>query len=243
MPVDARRARRRRAGHRRPRDRGRLGRRGRAAREHREGRARALPALRPRRGAQDPRGQRRARGVPRPQAARHPEHGRRCRPRRSPSSARRPHRARQRRAGDGPRRRRRAARAPQVVGVTVLTSLTAERAGGRRLRRLAARRRAPAGGARCRSRRPGAGLLAARGRRRTSRGRPRHPLITPGVRPAGGAAGDQARVATPEQALARRRRPARHRPAHHRCDRRRGGRPRPRRIAALTGDTRQPTSA
>ncbi len=89
-----------------------------------------------------------------------------------------------------------------VVGVTVLTSLSAEQlaavgfAGAPRdaVRRLAAL--AVEGGARALVCSP---LEVADVRREVG---PGITLITPGVRPAGGAVGDQARVATPQQALA-----------------------------------------
>ncbi|MEO7980912.1 MAG: orotidine-5'-phosphate decarboxylase [Sporichthyaceae bacterium] len=89
-----------------------------------------------------------------------------------------------------------------VVGVTVLTSLSAEQlaavgfAGAPRdaVRRLAAL--AVEGGARALVCSP---LEVADVRREVGSG---ITLITPGVRPAGGAVGDQARVATPQQALA-----------------------------------------
>ena len=91
--------------------------------------------------------------------------------------------------------------ATQVVGVTVLTSLTAEQlsavgfTGSPRdaVRRLAVL--AVEGGARALVCSP---LEVADVRREVG---PDIRLITPGVRPAGGAAGDQARVATPRQAL------------------------------------------
>jgi orotidine-5'-phosphate decarboxylase len=89
-----------------------------------------------------------------------------------------------------------------VVGVTVLTSLTAEQLAGigfvgsprdavRRLALLAVE-----GGARALVCSP---LEVADVRREVG---PGVRLITPGVRPAGGATGDQARVATPQKALA-----------------------------------------
>ena len=92
--------------------------------------------------------------------------------------------------------------ATQVVGVTVLTSLTAEQlaavgfAGSPRdaVRRLAVL--AVEGGARALVCSP---LEVADVRREVG---PDIRLITPGVRPTGGAVGDQARVATPQQALA-----------------------------------------
>jgi orotidine-5'-phosphate decarboxylase len=91
--------------------------------------------------------------------------------------------------------------ATQVVGVTVLTSLTAEQlaavgfTGSPRdaVRRLAVL--AVEGGARALVCSP---LEVADVRREVG---PDIHLITPGVRPAGGATGDQARVATPQQAL------------------------------------------
>lgn len=90
----------------------------------------------------------------------------------------------------------------RVVGVTVLTSLTAEQlaavgfadAPRDAVRRLAVL--AVQGGARALVCSP---LEVADVRREVG---PDVRLITPGVRPAGGAVGDQARVATPEQALA-----------------------------------------
>jgi orotidine-5'-phosphate decarboxylase len=92
--------------------------------------------------------------------------------------------------------------ATQVVGVTVLTSLTGEQlsavgfAGSPRdaVLRLAAL--AVEGGARALVCSP---LEVADVRREVG---PDVRLITPGVRPSGGASGDQARVATPEQAMA-----------------------------------------
>ena len=89
-----------------------------------------------------------------------------------------------------------------VVGVTVLTSLSAEQlaavgfadAPRDAVRRLAAL--AVQGGARALVCSP---LEVADVRREVG---PGVRLITPGVRPAGGATGDQSRVATPEQALA-----------------------------------------
>jgi orotidine-5'-phosphate decarboxylase len=91
--------------------------------------------------------------------------------------------------------------ATQVVGVTVLTSLTAEQlaavgfTGSPRdaVRRLAVL--AVEGGARALVCSP---LEVADVRREVGTD---IRLITPGVRPAGGATGDQARVATPQQAL------------------------------------------
>jgi orotidine-5'-phosphate decarboxylase len=90
----------------------------------------------------------------------------------------------------------------KVVGVTVLTSLSAEQlaaigfadAPRDAVRRLAAL--AVEGGARALVCSP---LEVADVRREVGAG---ITLITPGVRPAGGALGDQTRVATPEQALA-----------------------------------------
>jgi orotidine-5'-phosphate decarboxylase len=92
--------------------------------------------------------------------------------------------------------------ATRVAGVTVLTSLTADQlaavgfAGSPRdvVRRLAVL--AVEGGARALVCSP---LEVADVRREVG---PDVRLITPGVRPAGGATGDQARVATPQQALA-----------------------------------------
>jgi orotidine-5'-phosphate decarboxylase len=89
-----------------------------------------------------------------------------------------------------------------VVGVTVLTSLSAEQlaavgfadAPRDAVRRLAVL--AVEGGARALVCSP---LEVADVRREVG---PEVRLITPGVRPAGGAVGDQARVATPQQALA-----------------------------------------
>ena len=89
-----------------------------------------------------------------------------------------------------------------VVGVTVLTSLSAEQlaavgfadAPRDAVRRLAAL--AVQGGARALVCSP---LEVADVRREVG---PEVRLITPGVRPAGGATGDQSRVATPAQALA-----------------------------------------
>jgi orotidine-5'-phosphate decarboxylase len=90
----------------------------------------------------------------------------------------------------------------QVVGVTVLTSLTAEQlsavgfAGSPRDAVLRLAVLAVEGGARALVCSP---LEVADVRREVG---PDVRLITPGVRPSGGASGDQARVATPQQALA-----------------------------------------
>jgi orotidine-5'-phosphate decarboxylase len=106
----------------------------------------------------------------------------------------------------------------RVTAVTVLTSLTCGAARGRRLHRVATRR--PCAGSRCsRSREVRARWCAHRSRSPTyAGGRPRrtadHTRVrpasgavaddqaAPGVRPASGSADDQARVATPQQALA-----------------------------------------
>ena len=107
------------------------------------------------------------------------------------------------------------------------------------LRRPAAGRRPPAGGARRRRRRAGPGVLPAGGRRGTPRGRSRRRADHAGRTPLGrcaGSTGDQARVATAEQALADGARPARRRPADHR-----GRRPDP--VAAAAARPRGRCSA
>ncbi len=95
-----------------------------------------------------------------------------------------------------------AAAGTPIAAVTALTSLTQRRPGPDRRDRHDGGLGAAAGHARRRGRRERPGLLAARGGRRPRRGGPGITLITPGVRPAGTDAHDQARVATPEQALA-----------------------------------------
>jgi orotidine-5'-phosphate decarboxylase len=108
-------------------------------------------------------------------------------------------------AGGGPEMVRAAAEelpATKIVGVTVLTSLSAEQlaaVGFAESPRDAVRRLAGlavAGGAQALVCSP---LEVADVRREVG---PAITLVTPGVRPVGGAAGDQARVATPEKALA-----------------------------------------
>ena len=106
-------------------------------------------------------------------------------------------------SGDGAPRPSRRCPDTRVTAVTVLTSLSEADLAAVGLRRPVARRRAPAGA-----------LAVAAGARaivcspqEVAAVRAAVPadviLITPGVRPAGGARlGDQARVATPEQALA-----------------------------------------
>jgi orotidine-5'-phosphate decarboxylase len=88
-----------------------------------------------------------------------------------------------------------------IAAVTVLTSLNQATPGADRRAGADVGRRAEARRTRGRGRGAGAGVLAAGGGRRPGRGRPDITLITPGVRPVGSSVHDQARTATPEEAL------------------------------------------
>ena len=177
-----------------------LGGAGHAARVHGQDRPRAVPPLRPGRGRHGPRRQR-GQGLPRPEAARHPQHGRGRRPGGVPAAPGDPHRARGRGSGhdqgggrgrpghDGGRgdpahldQRPRPGRSSGVPG-TVSDAV-------RRMAVLAV-----AAGAR--------GLVCSPQEVAAVRAEvgPDITLITPGIRPPGADSDDQARIATPVEAI------------------------------------------
>ncbi len=90
----------------------------------------------------------------------------------------------------------------RILAVTVLTSCDDADLSRCRLRLYRARTRRPArrAGARHRCRRPG--LFARGGGQSALHRRPKMALVTPGIRPAGSAAGEQKRIATPAAAIA-----------------------------------------
>ena len=178
----------------------RLGGAGHAVRVHRQDRPGAVPALRPGRGGH---GARRERGqrLPRPEAARHPQHGGRRRPRRVPAAPGDPHRARGRGSGhdQGGGRGR-----PGHDGGRGDPAHLDQRPRPGRARACRARSATPSAGWRCSPSRAGArGLVCSPQEVAAVRAEvgPDITLITPGIRPSGADSDDQARIATPVEAI------------------------------------------
>ena len=148
------------------------------------------------------RGRERRAGLPRPETARHPGHRGGRGPGRGPAAAGPGHRARRRRGRRSSGRPCEAAPDTTIAAVTVLTSLSPDDLERDRHARAGAGRGAPAG-RRWPSRRARGRWSARRARwpRSAAEVGPDIMLITPGVRPAGADRNDQARVATPEEAL------------------------------------------